>query len=138
MKEDTRTSCEASRIKEYASTSMKLVGDTLEEEVSAYSQTNKVLNSLQKTCVRKHKEAVRLHEWEIKEAERKRLFLGLHIDRRPVHMRKKAKCHDDIGAIFKSPEYKENVDSAVKANRKSVEHRFSILKEMGFLKQMKE
>ena len=57
--------------------------ETLNDERSLHKRTTSIIDKLEKTCVRKHKEAVKLYEWEIKEEERKRLFLGLHIDRRP-------------------------------------------------------
>jgi hypothetical protein len=57
--------------------------ETLNDENSLHKQTTNIIDKLENTCIRKHKEAVELHEWEVREEERKRLFLGLHIDRRP-------------------------------------------------------
>lgn len=61
-----------------------------------YYRAKDLLSKLEKSCVRKHKQAIRQIELDRKERERRRLFLGLHIDRRPL----RAQAHADISAIF--------------------------------------
>jgi len=69
----------------------------------------------------------------LKEAERKRLFLGLHIDRRPINKQ----AHEDISAIFSKPYYRQRKESPeLVANRESLKARFSLLKEMGVLETL--
>ena len=62
IKESTRTSREASRVSENASREIKAVNQTLNEDTSMYSKARLARSKLQNTCVKKHKQAIRLHE----------------------------------------------------------------------------
>jgi len=63
-----------------------------------YNEAKNLFGKLEKSCVNKHKQAIRQIELDRKERERRRVFLGLHIDRRPMPLR--AQAHADISAIF--------------------------------------
>jgi len=109
--------------------------ETLNEERTAYGKSRKIVDKLEKTCVRKHNQAIILHEQDIKDRERRRLFLGLHIDRRAEHLKRKP--HPSIAAIFRGTKQEPKQSAAVRKNRLKIASRYEILKEMGVIDAFK-
>lgn len=88
VEEESRTRRKASQASRDAQLSLQAIDETLHDEQSTHAKVTKIMNKLERTCIRKQKEAIAIREQELKEEERKRLFLGLHIDRRPEHMKR--------------------------------------------------
>merc|ERR1711981_500659 len=84
IEEESRIARKASLASINAQISIQAIDETLNDTQSAHVKVVKIMDKLESTCIRKQKEAIEIREKE----EKRRLFLGLHIDRRPKDLKR--------------------------------------------------